>query len=231
MKTIEEYAIDLVAGGAESFAEDDLNEDEEIADDHHEAACDLAIRIPHHIRNYPETVLNAVGHGKGRPVTWFRFVVGANIAVWAFVLFLAVFVAVRRLRPREPDPEPVHPSAPAARTGTVLLRMVRDLVHRRREAPVHIGATERWSPISSIRTVGVSPELVTETEQMVADHRALDCITAAVQDFDKALENVLDQLLADDPQLRMRLPAGVDDTGQYDLAELEELLRGEEVPV
>jgi len=65
MKTIEQYAIDLVASGAESTAEDDLNESEEIADEDHQAACDLAIKIAHFIRKYPHTVLNLLGHGEG----------------------------------------------------------------------------------------------------------------------------------------------------------------------
>lgn len=63
MKTVEEYAIDLVASGAESTAEDDLNEGEEIADEDHQAACDLAIKIAHYIRQYPHTVLNLVRPG------------------------------------------------------------------------------------------------------------------------------------------------------------------------
>lgn len=61
MKTIEEYAIDLVAGAAESTAEDDLNEDGEVADDDHQDACDLAIRIARAIRTNPEAVLALVG--------------------------------------------------------------------------------------------------------------------------------------------------------------------------
>lgn len=51
MKTIEEYAVDLVASGAEDSAEDDLNESEEIADSEHQAACDLAIGMAHAIRD------------------------------------------------------------------------------------------------------------------------------------------------------------------------------------
>jgi hypothetical protein len=57
MKTIDEYAIDLVCSGAESTAEDDLNEEEEIADADHQAACDLAIEIAHAIRANPQVVL------------------------------------------------------------------------------------------------------------------------------------------------------------------------------
>ncbi len=59
--TVEEYAIDLVCTGAEHVAEDDLNESEEIADDHHQEACDLAIAIEHAIRTNPDTVLALVG--------------------------------------------------------------------------------------------------------------------------------------------------------------------------
>jgi hypothetical protein len=55
--TIEEYAIDLVCVGAEHVAEDDLNEDEQIADADHQAACDLAIDIAHAIRDNPQVAL------------------------------------------------------------------------------------------------------------------------------------------------------------------------------
>jgi hypothetical protein len=60
MKSIQEYAIELVAYGAESFAEDDLNEDGEVADDDHGAACDLAIKIAHAIKANPAAVLALV---------------------------------------------------------------------------------------------------------------------------------------------------------------------------
>ncbi|MFJ8690200.1 hypothetical protein [Micromonospora wenchangensis] len=57
MKTVEEYAIDLVVDGATSFAEDDMNEDDEIADDKHQEACRLAEKIARAIRDDPATVL------------------------------------------------------------------------------------------------------------------------------------------------------------------------------
>lgn len=166
-------------------------------------------------------------------MTWLGFIIGANIAVWAFVLFLAVFVAVRRLRPREPESEPIHP-APPARTGTVLLWMVRDLVKRRRKPTAHEGATEDYgAELRSLRNIPVSPDLASTSEVDIRAevHDALwDPISAAIDDFDAALEAVLDRLLVDDPQLRMRLPAKFDDTGQYEVAELEALL-AEEVGV
>lgn len=54
---IEEYAVKLVADGAESFAEDDLNEDGDIADADHPAAVDLALRISRAIRNDPAGIM------------------------------------------------------------------------------------------------------------------------------------------------------------------------------
>ncbi len=57
MKTIDEYAIDLIAQGAESLAEDDLNENGDIAEEDHDAACDLAIRLAHAIKANPAVVL------------------------------------------------------------------------------------------------------------------------------------------------------------------------------
>jgi hypothetical protein len=57
VKTIEEYAIDLVANGAESTIEDDLNEDGEVSDEDHEKARDLAMAIVRAIRTTPGPVL------------------------------------------------------------------------------------------------------------------------------------------------------------------------------
>lgn len=63
MKTVEEYAVDLVADGAEHVAEDDLNEDGDIAEEDHQEACDLALEIAAAIRKRPEVVLALVGRG------------------------------------------------------------------------------------------------------------------------------------------------------------------------
>jgi hypothetical protein len=63
--TVEQYAIGLVCDGAESTAEDDLNEDGAIADGDHGAACDLAIRIAKAIRKHPEVVLELVALEEG----------------------------------------------------------------------------------------------------------------------------------------------------------------------
>lgn len=57
MKTIEEYAIELVADGAISLAEDDMNEEDEIADGDHQEACRLAEKIARAIRANPADVL------------------------------------------------------------------------------------------------------------------------------------------------------------------------------
>ena len=51
------YAMELVAHAAESVAEDDLNEDGELSDTEHDAACDLAIRVAHFIGRHPAEVL------------------------------------------------------------------------------------------------------------------------------------------------------------------------------
>jgi hypothetical protein len=48
-----EYAAKMVADGGESLAEDDLNEDGEIADELHQEACDLAISIARAIGKNP----------------------------------------------------------------------------------------------------------------------------------------------------------------------------------
>lgn len=58
--TIEEYAIQLVAVGAESYAEDDMNEGEDIADADLRPAIKLAVKIAHAIRANPQAVLALV---------------------------------------------------------------------------------------------------------------------------------------------------------------------------
>lgn len=58
--TVAQYAINLVCDGAESTAEDDLNEDGAIADEQHGAACDLAASIAKAIRRNPQVVLELV---------------------------------------------------------------------------------------------------------------------------------------------------------------------------
>lgn len=61
-KTVEEYAIDLVVEGAESYAEDDMDENGELDNtDDLRAAITLAIDIAHAIRANPHTVLALVG--------------------------------------------------------------------------------------------------------------------------------------------------------------------------
>jgi hypothetical protein len=57
MSTIEEYAIGIVASGAESTIEDDLNEDGEVTDDDHPKACALALAIVRAIRANPGEIL------------------------------------------------------------------------------------------------------------------------------------------------------------------------------
>lgn len=57
LTSIQEYALALVADGAEGTAEDDLNEDGDIAEDEHEAAVELAMAIIRGIRAYPRSVL------------------------------------------------------------------------------------------------------------------------------------------------------------------------------
>lgn len=64
MTEIEKYAVDLVGSGAESIAEDDMDEDgvfEDEADS--QAAADLAVDMAQAIRGNPDSFL-----------TWFRSV-------------------------------------------------------------------------------------------------------------------------------------------------------------
>lgn len=61
MKTIEEYAIELVVEGARHVAEDDLNESADIAQDDHQPACDLALDMARAINANPAAF-----------VQWFR---------------------------------------------------------------------------------------------------------------------------------------------------------------
>jgi hypothetical protein len=69
MMTIEEYAIKLAAEGVESIAENDENDENLIAVDDHDEACDLAIRIARAIRDHPDAVLALVSAGGRRVET------------------------------------------------------------------------------------------------------------------------------------------------------------------
>jgi hypothetical protein len=60
VKTIDEYAIDLIVKGTQHLAEDDLNEDGEIAEENHHAACDLALRLADAIQDNPKAVFALV---------------------------------------------------------------------------------------------------------------------------------------------------------------------------
>ncbi|WP_033338878.1 hypothetical protein [Catenuloplanes japonicus] len=57
MLSIDEYAISVVTDGAESTAEDDLNENDDIAEEDHRAAIARAYRIIWAIRAYPNEIL------------------------------------------------------------------------------------------------------------------------------------------------------------------------------
>lgn len=63
MKTVEEYAIGMVAAGAESVIEDDLNEDDEVTEDDHKLAIKLAYGMVEAIRDHPG-VLIAMARGE-----------------------------------------------------------------------------------------------------------------------------------------------------------------------
>lgn len=53
MQTVEQYAINLVADGAQSHAEDDMNEDGNIDDTLHSTAVGLAQNIARALRMAP----------------------------------------------------------------------------------------------------------------------------------------------------------------------------------
>lgn len=58
MKTIEEYALDAVANGAESYIEDDIDENGDLASNaDHAAACKLGLAIVRAIRANPDAIL------------------------------------------------------------------------------------------------------------------------------------------------------------------------------
>jgi hypothetical protein len=59
--TVEEYAIELVADGAESTVEDDLNEDGDLSEEDHKEACYLAMAIVQAIRVNPQVII-ALAH-------------------------------------------------------------------------------------------------------------------------------------------------------------------------
>jgi hypothetical protein len=55
VKTVEEYAVELVVAGARHVAEDDLNEDGDVADEDHGPACDLALNMARAIEQNPRS--------------------------------------------------------------------------------------------------------------------------------------------------------------------------------
>lgn len=55
MKTIEEYALWLVTTGITDSAEDDMNESDEIGEDDHRPACDLALDMAKAIEDNPQS--------------------------------------------------------------------------------------------------------------------------------------------------------------------------------
>lgn len=57
LMTAKQYAVALVARGAESTAEDDLNDNGDVTDADHEKAMDLAIDLAHAIHNHPDEFL------------------------------------------------------------------------------------------------------------------------------------------------------------------------------
>lgn len=57
MSPIEEYALDMVADGAEGLIEDDLNESGEISEEDHPAAVALGMAIVRAIRANPDAIL------------------------------------------------------------------------------------------------------------------------------------------------------------------------------
>lgn len=62
MKSVKEYAIDLLVDGAISYAEDDIDEEGELLNaDDLRAAIRLTIDIAYAIRANPQTVLALVG--------------------------------------------------------------------------------------------------------------------------------------------------------------------------
>lgn len=54
---VQAYAIAMIIDAAMSVAEDDLNEDGELSDTDHQAACDLAMAILSGMRANPPAVL------------------------------------------------------------------------------------------------------------------------------------------------------------------------------
>ncbi len=55
----EYYALDMVLSGAESFIEDDLNEDGKLSDEQHERSCEFGYALLKAIRDNQAALLNA----------------------------------------------------------------------------------------------------------------------------------------------------------------------------
>lgn len=66
LSPVEQYAVELVADGAESHREDDLNEDGKLSDDKHDEALKLAHTIVQAIRANGRAILDLATLHAGR---------------------------------------------------------------------------------------------------------------------------------------------------------------------
>lgn len=161
----------------------------------------------------------------------------AAISLWAGVIALVGIATVRRLfawyhsHGRHPAPQEPPSPATAATAGTVHLPVVRDVVDGRGPVPrrpePHEGATKEFgAELHALRDAPVAPELVTDVETELRWARIW-------HDFEQDLQTQVGEIF--NPRLSaftapldadtcMRLAAAAWETGEFDRAELDEML-------
>jgi hypothetical protein len=136
----------------------------------------------------------------------------ALISGGLFLLLLAAIVATSFTRSADPN--------------DVLAELARPAPRHAAPPPAHVGATVSYGrDLARMRTALPSEDLRTVPEQMVADHHALDTISAAQAAFVSAVDAAVARFVEPLPaETRVRLEAAAWQTGELDRAELDRLL-------
>lgn len=132
-----------------------------------------------------------------------------------------------RRHPRQQTTEPVSPARTTTRPGRLLLLLVRR-AHRDPD-PVHVGATEDWSPTTEIAQVNTQPTTAPAPD-WDADRWDLD-VHAALNDMEDRFHHDVEHFwnwiydrLGVDAKTRLRLASSVEQTGAIPRAELDAML-------
>lgn len=147
------------------------------------------------------------------------------VAALAYLGICAIRWASRR-HGRQTTTEPVSPALAAAARGVRLLVVRRA---QRHPDPVHVGATEDWSPTGEMAQVSAQPAAVPAPD-FDTDRWDLD-VHAALNDMEDRFHADVEHFwgwaydrLGVDARTRLRLASSVEQTGELDRAELDAML-------